>query len=201
MDNQLIFNIANLYKQEIGSREEFHLNVDQDFDPKDFELASSIDTDVTLMKTEKSILVILENFETQLNTECSRCLKRIKVPIHIKSTERNFYFQKPAGAKTEITLELEDERDLYLSNLKQMELDLSELFRQEILLHFPAFAVCSAVCKGICPECGKERDKADCGHAEIERVDAHDPKEVKKEHIQPFKSLKSLVPKPRIKKH
>ncbi len=192
MDNQLIFTIAGLYKQDEGSCEEFHLNVDQEFDPKDFELATSIDTDVTFMKTEKSIFVILENFKTELKTTCSRCLKKIKVPIDIASTERNFYFQKPTPAKTDTTDDTEDERDLYLSNLKQMEIDLSELFRQEILLHFPSFAVCSPSCKGICPDCGKDRNKADCGHQEIEKVDTIDGK---KEEIQPFRSLKSLIKK------
>ncbi len=142
-DNQLLFSIAKLYKEDEGKTEEFHLSVEQAFDENDFILTSPIDTDVTFMKTEKGIAVVLENFSFETETHCIRCLKKIKLKTTIPLIERNFLFVKPKV--------VEDETDLYLCDLKQMQIDLSELFRQEILLHCEPFPVCSTSCKGIFP--------------------------------------------------
>ena len=40
--------------------------------------------------------------------------------------------------------------------------DITEDLREEILLNVPAFAVCSADCKGICPRCGVDLNKDSC---------------------------------------
>ncbi len=159
-DNQLIFSITGLYKEDEGKTEEFHLSVEQSFDKNDFTLTSPIETDVTFMKTDKGIAAVLENFTFQVKTHCSRCLKNMKLKIVVPIIERNFLFIKPKV--------VEDETDLYLCDLKQMEIDLSELFRQEILLHCEPFPVCSTSCKGIIP------------------VQEHTGPEL----VQPFKDLK-----------
>ncbi|MEK7085982.1 MAG: DUF177 domain-containing protein, partial [Patescibacteria group bacterium] len=41
-------------------------------------------------------------------------------------------------------------------------IDLGEFLRQEIILHFPLIPVCSKSCKGLCPTCGKDKNKEDC---------------------------------------
>ena len=149
-----------------------------------FKLKSPINTDVTLMKIEKGIAVILENFTYDIEAECSRCLKKIKLHMEIPMLERSFFFERPA--------KVEDERDLFIVDMKRMEVDLLEFFRQEILLHYDPFQVCSVSCKGICLTCGKDRNKADCGHDDIEKVDSLEPPI---EAIQPFKDLKSKLKK------
>lgn len=184
IDNQLRFSITELYKQDEGKMEEFHLAVEQEFDARDFMLKSPINTDVRFMKTEKAIAVMLENMTYDLEVNCTRCLKKIKMHIQIPNAERDFLFARP--------VEVEDERDVFLVDLKQMEVDLFEMFRQEILLHFPAFPVCSPSCKGICPVCGKDRNKADCGHDIVEKVDMSQPQ---KEVVHPFKDLKNIIKK------
>jgi uncharacterized protein len=40
--------------------------------------------------------------------------------------------------------------------------DITEDFREEILLHVPGFAVCSEDCRGICPRCGVDLNKGSC---------------------------------------
>lgn len=184
IENQLIFSVAELYKQDEGKTEEFHLEVEQDFNTQDFKLKSPINTDVVLMKVEKGIAAILENVTYDIEAECTRCLKKPKVHMRIPMIERTFHFQRPE--------KVEDELDLFLVDMKRMEIDLLELFRQEILLHYDPFQVCSDSCKGICLVCGKDRNKADCGHGDIEKVDSLEPTE---EVIQPFRDLKSKLKK------
>lgn len=182
IDNQLVFSIAKIYKEEEGKMEEFHLEVEQDFDEKDWKRITPINTDVSFMKTEKAIVVMLENFTCDLEGSCCRCMKKMKIHMEIPLIERGFLFKQPEV--------VEDSFDLFLADLKQMEIDLFEVFRQEILLHFPAFPVCSPSCKGVCPVCGKDKNKAKCGHADIEKVDAFEPKV---EIIHPFKNLKDII--------
>ena len=57
---------------------------------------------------------------------------------------------------------LGDQEDVFLINKKDMTVDLSEVLRQEILLHFPLIPVCSKSCKGLCPKCGIDLNKKTC---------------------------------------
>lgn len=189
MDNQLIFSIGELQKQAEGKTEEFHLSVEQDFEDEDIKLTTPIDTDVIFMKTDTGIAVILENFTCEGETSCSRCLKKIPDPIRIEKIERTFLFKKPEKD--------EDRCDVYLTDMKQMEIDLLELFRQEILLHYDPFPVCSTSCKGICPTCGKNKNKAECGHEAVETVETFEPQ---KQVVQPLQGLKTLK-SPKNPKH
>ncbi|WP_372797222.1 DUF177 domain-containing protein [Pontiella sp.] len=41
--------------------------------------------------------------------------------------------------------------------------DITEDLREEIMLHLPAFPLCSEECKGVCPQCGADWNKGSCG--------------------------------------
>lgn len=41
-------------------------------------------------------------------------------------------------------------------------LDVSELAREEVLLHLPSKVLCKEECKGICPKCGVNRNEKTC---------------------------------------
>jgi uncharacterized protein len=74
--------------------------------------------------------------------------------------------------------------DIYYIDTKDKTVDLSEVFRQEIILHFPLIPVCSKRCKGLCPVCGKDRNKTLC-KCKQDLPETH----------QPFKNLKKLIKK------
>lgn len=173
-ESQLIFDIRALYPADEGTTNEFHLKVEESFDEHDFKLDSDIETDVIFMKMKDGIGVTLEAFTCKVRTRCVKCVKEISIQVKIPHTGRTFFFSKPK--------EVEDEFDVYTVDLRHMEVNLHELFRQEILLHFKAFPVCSPSCKGICPTCHKDRNKADCGHPDIE--------EDGEKTVQPFAHLK-----------
>lgn len=173
-ESQLTFDIRALYPTEEGTMNEFHLRVEESFDEHDFTLDSEIETDVVFMKMKEGIGVSLEAFTCTLHTRCIRCLKEISIPVRIPHTDRTFFFHPPK--------DMEDVYDIYTVDVKHMKINLHELFRQEILLHFKAFPVCSASCKGICSICGADRNKADCGHPDL--------KEAGEEKVQPFAHLK-----------
>jgi uncharacterized protein len=71
-----------------------------------------------------------------------------------------------------------------LIDKNKLEIDLTEALRQEIILHFPVVQVCSTRCKGLCPYCGKDRNKESC--------DCKDTQE-DGQMTKPLANLKSLL--------
>lgn len=183
--SNLVFDISDIYRAEIGTRREFHLEVEEDFDPAEIVLNPKnrmMTADVTFLRSELAISVLLENFTYTIQLTCSRCLKKFLSDVVIKTTERDFLFVKPKDES--------DEQDIYLADPRSLEVDLHEMFRQEILLHFDAFPVCSPLCKGVCPVCGKDRNKAECPHKPVEQVETSSDTE---ESVQPFSGLKDMI--------
>jgi uncharacterized protein len=46
--------------------------------------------------------------------------------------------------------------------------DITDDVRQEIILHYPMIPICSASCKGLCPECGQNLNVKSCNHQKQE---------------------------------
>lgn len=167
------YKINQLYGQDSGSIERHHTSTEFTLDSGKY----PVDYDISLIKTDGSIVVILENFEMEFEFECSKCLKKFINPISIESTEREFLFERPR--------EIEDENDLFMANLNTWEIDIEEMLRQEILLHFPLIPLCSTSCKGLCYECGKDQNREKCKHSKAKNVIS--------EEVKPFSQLKNLI--------
>ncbi|MDP1794460.1 MAG: DUF177 domain-containing protein [Acidimicrobiales bacterium] len=56
-----------------------------------------------------------------------------------------------------------ESEDIY--PLQADRLDLEPVARDAIYLELPQAPLCTADCQGLCPECGADRNTADCGHA------------------------------------
>jgi uncharacterized metal-binding protein YceD (DUF177 family) len=53
--------------------------------------------------------------------------------------------------------------DLEVAVYEDERIDLSELAREQILLHLPTQTFCRADCKGLCPKCKVNRNLQNCG--------------------------------------
>lgn len=60
------------------------------------------------------------------------------------------------------SLENEDEDDRFVE-VRDEQLKLDELVREDILLELPTKFLCREDCKGICPKCGKNLNDGPCG--------------------------------------
>ena len=83
-------------------------------------------------------LIVTGSASVPLATVCARCLDDIRVPISVKN----------------LCLHFEKVRDL--------EVDLTDDVREELLLAIPSCFYCSPDCKGICPMCGTNLNHASC---------------------------------------
>ncbi len=112
---------------------------------------------VQLMRIEEGINVYIENLESEVKATCDKCLQEYKQKVQVPEAERIFYFKKPPNYDQEA-----DQADIFMVDMKHQEIDLTELLRQEILLHFPTSLVCSGSCKGLCLKCGANLNDKDC---------------------------------------
>jgi uncharacterized protein len=72
----------------------------------------------------------------------------------------------------------EDDLDLY--TYEGEEVDLSPLFREQVVLAVPFAPLCSEDCKGLCPQCGADRN--------LERCDCKPPVDPRWAALQTLKS-------------
>jgi uncharacterized protein len=98
--------------------------------------------------------------KTELELACSRCLEPFVLPV-----DREFDLRyMPAGAAeadADEEVEVEDD-DVAMTFYRDEQIDLDELLREQFYLTMPMKPLCSEACKGICPQCGTNRNTAPC---------------------------------------
>ncbi|MBI5755226.1 DUF177 domain-containing protein [Candidatus Peregrinibacteria bacterium] len=174
----LIFSVKNLLNQFTGAKEEYPLfETLAEIFPQEksgIRLKSPLTGHLVLRKLpEHSVGVECYDVEISVLLSCSLCLKEYRERIFIDHFEGEFYLSPPQGR--------EIAEQYFTIDKKKLEIDLSEIIRQTLLLHFPVFPVCSKSCKGLCPHCGKDLNTETC-------EDAH--RLEKKEN--PFSILKEI---------
>lgn len=96
-------------------------------------------------------LLLQGSFALKMELECVRCLEG--------------YLQAAAFSFTD--LYAFDNRSISESNLlvpEEGQIDLAPLLREYTLLEIPIQPLCRAECKGLCPVCGENLNRLDCGH-------------------------------------
>jgi uncharacterized protein len=100
----------------------------------------------------------------ELQVECDRCLKSVLIPV---SSSFEVEYVTPDTYQADPAAELLDE-DLSLSVFDGEVIDIDDLVREQLLLALPSQILCQQECKGLCPECGSDRNEADCKCQEAE---------------------------------
>ena len=99
---------------------------------------------------------------TRLELVCSRCLEPFELPV-----DRQFDLRfLPAGATEpepdeDEETEVEDD-DVAVTFYRDEQIDLNELLQEQFYLALPMKPLCSEGCKGICPQCGANRNVSPC---------------------------------------
>lgn len=152
MHNIFTFDVSSFENKTNGQKETYAFEGAAGF--KDFKVCSDFFGRAEIIKLDDCLNVYISEGEVELEFVCEKCLKPFKKTINFGKTERQFYLKRPRV--------VEDINDFYLVDTKRWEVDISEMVRQEIILHFPLNLVCSTHCKGLCPVCGEDRNKVKC---------------------------------------
>jgi len=121
----------------------------------DFKLRK-VDVDCLVTKTSTTIFIKGE-FSAIIDSNCSRCLEDISVPIG-----SNFaYTLIPAKAETREDLELTAE-ELEISHYQGDLIDLTSIICEQIILQIPIKTLCREECKGLCSGCSINLNTSSC---------------------------------------
>jgi uncharacterized protein len=175
-EDSLKFKIGKLWSSAQGTTEKFDIGVPVEFREENFEASSNLSAEIMLVKLKNEISALVRNAHIKISTNCEKCLSQYVVEMKIENAEREFLSNK-ISAK-------DDPNENFQIDINDMTIDLYEMIRQEIILHFPLISVCSKSCKGLCTVCGKNRNKTVCS-CKIEDTDIQ----------KPFKDLKKIIKK------
>jgi uncharacterized protein len=107
---------------------------------------------------------------------CSRCLAPYAfseaLPLHLRLRKRPASTARPDKARPDGE---EEEREIDAAELDVVFFDepvlpFSEIAREQVLMAIPMKPLCREECRGLCPECGKDRNVAECS-CDARRVD------------------------------
>lgn len=112
---------------------------------------------VRLTRTPKGVLADV-TARGAVELECGRCLTTYAQPLELNFSEE--YFQT-VNVNTGIRLPKPEEEDAFLID-EAHKLDLADAMREYVLLGLPAAPRCRDDCKGLCSQCGKNRNEDAC---------------------------------------
>ena len=94
-----------------------------------------------------------------MNSDCDRCLEPSQFPLETRFD----LLYEPARVGLRPAEEVEiGEDDTDIAFYEGDGLELKDILREQILLALPMQRVCREDCRGICPECGQNRNVENC---------------------------------------
>lgn len=138
-----------MINQPIGSSRDFNFDYPRMQLGEDLILTEFKGT-ALLSRTPQGLL-LQADFEGQASLDCVRCLGTFDQALVWTATELYAF----------------DKRSVTDSGLIMPEdghIDLELLMREYALLEIPISPVCKPDCKGLCPLCGEDLNRVDCGH-------------------------------------
>ena len=98
------------------------------------------------------------HIDTRAQVECDRCLQRIELPV-----SADFALEYITGSDYESSEIAELTEDAMAVSVFDGEtIDVEEIVKEQILLAVPTRLLCRDDCKGICPECGIDKNTGEC---------------------------------------
>ncbi len=147
-------NIGKIWNSGEGTTHKLELNLPVDFNDPELKPTSDLEAEIMLIKLKHEISAIIEKAKITVELKCHKCLKHYNKTIIFENAEREFLADKKQKST--------DPNELFYIDFSDMTIDMTDMFRQEIFLHFPLISVCSKSCKGICPVCGVDRNEKRC---------------------------------------
>jgi uncharacterized protein len=104
--------------------------------------------------------------KTRAAVECDRCLKQVELPV-----DADFELEYVTGPTYESSTAAElTEDELSVAVFDGKAIDVDEIVKEQVLLAVPTRTLCQPDCKGICPECGIDKNTGDCA-CETKEID------------------------------
>ena len=130
------------------------------FDPpdEDYRVAAPVELSMDVEKAGSDTFKAAGTARTQLELECGRCLEPYLLPVDVSFDLRYVPAVETSG---EPEREIEED-DLATAFYRDGALDIIDLLREQFQLALPMKPLCTEACKGLCPQCGTNLNRARC---------------------------------------
>jgi uncharacterized protein len=131
------------------------------FDPQDpeYRVASPVELSMDVEKAGGDAFRVTGRATTTLQLECGRCLEPFEIPVDAAFELRYVPAIDNAGdAEREIS-----EDDLTTAFYRDGSLDVIDMLREQFTLALPMKPLCAQACRGLCPHCGANLNRTECG--------------------------------------
>ena len=132
------------------------------FEPpdEDYRVAAPVELSMDIDKAGKDVFRVTGRAKTTLELTCSRCVEPFELTLDARF-ELRYVPQPVAPAEGEREIEI-DEDDLTTAFYREGSLDVEDLLREQFQLALPMKPLCAEGCRGLCPECGVNLNRATC---------------------------------------
>jgi uncharacterized protein len=133
------------------------------FDPPDddYRVAAPVEVSLVVERSSADTFRVKGHAATSLEMSCSRCVEPFAVPVDASFDLRYVPASQNGGeGEREIA-----EDDLTTAYYRDGQLDVTDLLREQFQLALPMKPLCAEDCRGLCPECGTNLNRASCGCA------------------------------------
>lgn len=145
--SRLRFNFGHLLEGDRAARRDVELDYPEIQVSEDLSLAP-LQGKFRATRTGRGIY-LSGKLNSIVETECTRCLAAVHVPVTIQLDDL-FYYPPSVAPPGELTVGDDG------------IVDLAPLVRELSLLEIPMQVYCRAGCKGICVQCGKNLNEGEC---------------------------------------
>jgi uncharacterized protein len=137
---------------------------------EDFSVAAPVSFEAVVRK-DKQAYRLVGRAVTELELACSRCAEPFRVPVEAAFDLRYLPHRDnvggagstgKAGGNSKADEHEIQEDDLSTAFYRDETIDLGDLVQEQLYLVLPMKPLCSEACKGLCPECGTNLNRATC---------------------------------------
>lgn len=125
---------------------------------EDYRVAGPVRLEFDISRSENRYHVA-GRVSAALELACSRCAEMFPWPV---DASFDLQYLPQADNVGEGDLEVAEE-DLGVAYYEADSIDLGQLMREQFYLAMPMKPLCGPDCKGLCPQCGANRNQGDCG--------------------------------------
>jgi len=111
-----------------------------------------------LLENTDGEMRIKGQYTVEMASECDRCLGRARYAL---DSGFDLFYRPMSFIAREEEVEI-DEGEAEIGFYENGGIELEDILREQVLLALPMQRVCSDVCKGFCPICGKNRNETEC---------------------------------------
>ncbi len=96
--------------------------------------------------------------ETRVGAKCDRCLALVEIPVQ---REFDLYYRPVETIAREEEIEIPSE-ELDVGFFSGAGIELADVATEQVILSLPMKVLCRADCRGLCPNCGGNRNLEEC---------------------------------------